>query len=430
MILYKRIFTIAILLLTAGTVFGQTKTMFAGDKLPEISFSGVFNYKSDSLATKDLKGKMIILEFWGTSCIPCLESFPKLDSIQKAHGKEVQIILVNSQSKPVIEKFFKTHPGVFLPNLPFITSDTLLHKMFPHYGNPHSVWISKNAEFMHESLPINAFNTDAILKGMPLNIPENIRREFRSSLFEEKWRKSVLSSSIVVRGDQLGLALKRDEQSLSFSDQGTIAYLFQTAYNGLRNEILFTRPQRTVLEVANPTNYNKPKGLSAYEAQQWSKQFIYSYQSVYPKESKANIWKIMSEDLERSFNIKAFVERRLVKSVVLVNDNQISKLKTKGAEALDTFNPAVVSDQKFYKTKKLINQPYTKLTKMVRAIVETKLQRSFVDETNYTGNIDISVKATALDDFSIDRFNAEVRKYGIKLVEKEIPMDVLVLKEI
>lgn len=74
-----------------------------GSKAPELHFIRMLKQGKDSVelvsaATLDaFKGKVVMLDFWGTKCVPCLQSFPELAEIQ-AHfeGKDVVILGVTS----------------------------------------------------------------------------------------------------------------------------------------------------------------------------------------------------------------------------------------------------------------------------------------------------------------------------------------------
>ena len=39
------------------------------------------------------KGKVYVVEFWGTWCTPCLQSIPHLNALQKQHAKDGLVII-------------------------------------------------------------------------------------------------------------------------------------------------------------------------------------------------------------------------------------------------------------------------------------------------------------------------------------------------
>jgi thiol-disulfide isomerase/thioredoxin len=64
---------------------------------------------NDSISVDDLKGKVLLLEFWGLYCYPCLKANPTLEDIRKQFGKEkLEIIAINNneeQEVPALVKY-------------------------------------------------------------------------------------------------------------------------------------------------------------------------------------------------------------------------------------------------------------------------------------------------------------------------------------
>lgn len=59
---------------------------------PEVIFS---DEQGNPLALKDLKGKTIVLDFWSTTCAPCVKKFPVLDAISKKYRQDTSIIIAS-----------------------------------------------------------------------------------------------------------------------------------------------------------------------------------------------------------------------------------------------------------------------------------------------------------------------------------------------
>ncbi|MGZ4100208.1 MAG: TlpA family protein disulfide reductase, partial [Bacteroidia bacterium] len=71
LILWLIIFLFSILRCNA-----QERPLKVGDKVPDITFSNVVNYKSATLKLSEFKGQVIMLDFWATWCSSCLAAFP------------------------------------------------------------------------------------------------------------------------------------------------------------------------------------------------------------------------------------------------------------------------------------------------------------------------------------------------------------------
>lgn len=74
-----------------------------GGKAPELHLIRVYKQEGDEVVTKEIKslnelqGKVILLDFWGTKCVPCIKSFPEIAEIQQHfEGKDVVILGVTS----------------------------------------------------------------------------------------------------------------------------------------------------------------------------------------------------------------------------------------------------------------------------------------------------------------------------------------------
>jgi len=53
----------------------------------------------------DFEGKIIILNFWGTYCGPCIEEFPDLKKIESDYSNKVWVIALSDENKERIMKF-------------------------------------------------------------------------------------------------------------------------------------------------------------------------------------------------------------------------------------------------------------------------------------------------------------------------------------
>ncbi|QEG21779.1 peroxiredoxin family protein [Mariniblastus fucicola] len=99
-----------------ASVEGQGGPMAPPKILDDPSFSGK-TINGKAFALSDLKGKIVVLDFWGTWCGPCVEAMPSLKLIResfKDHGVEIVGIAVDSLAP--VKKFCESN-DIQWPNL-------------------------------------------------------------------------------------------------------------------------------------------------------------------------------------------------------------------------------------------------------------------------------------------------------------------------
>ncbi len=81
-----------------------------GTTPPEISAKDWLNIDhTPSLA--DSRGNVVLIDFWSTWCVPCIDNIPHLNSLhEKYRDKNFQLLSFTPQYRPLIERFLKTHP--------------------------------------------------------------------------------------------------------------------------------------------------------------------------------------------------------------------------------------------------------------------------------------------------------------------------------
>jgi cytochrome c biogenesis protein CcmG/thiol:disulfide interchange protein DsbE len=98
------------LTLCTTSVFAGGKSIKVGDALPDLKTFGL-----EGALPADLKGKVLVLDFWASWCGPCKESFPALEDLHKKYGtKGLVVLAVNVDEKTAdMKDFLKQHPVTF-----------------------------------------------------------------------------------------------------------------------------------------------------------------------------------------------------------------------------------------------------------------------------------------------------------------------------
>jgi thiol-disulfide isomerase/thioredoxin len=80
-----------------------------GDMFPDLSSYGLEG------ALPDLKGKVVLVDFFASWCGPCQESFPAMEKLYKKYGSQgLVIVAINLDKKQAdMKQFLKAHPTSF-----------------------------------------------------------------------------------------------------------------------------------------------------------------------------------------------------------------------------------------------------------------------------------------------------------------------------
>ncbi|MFT4092702.1 MAG: redoxin domain-containing protein [Niabella sp.] len=123
------------------------KPLYINERLPNITLNHIVNYKAVTARLSDMQcdhTKMVLFDFWLTSCIPCVRRLPHLDSLQQQFDGRLQIIMVTREETEVVSAFLKkweaTHTKKF--TIPVVTKDTLIEQYFRQQTKPSYAWLA------------------------------------------------------------------------------------------------------------------------------------------------------------------------------------------------------------------------------------------------------------------------------------------------
>lgn len=89
----NRIAALALVAVVAAGVAYQA-AIAAGDPTLDGAKYGTY-VTGPKLKHDDLKGKVIVFEYWGDKCPPCIASIPHLEKLQEQHGRDKVVIIAN-----------------------------------------------------------------------------------------------------------------------------------------------------------------------------------------------------------------------------------------------------------------------------------------------------------------------------------------------
>lgn len=84
-----------------------------GKPIPKLSVTDWVNTDAVGYALQDLKGKVVVVEFWATWCGPCVRAIPHMNELDKQHKSDGLVILAihapPGAEKSPVKRFAKKH---------------------------------------------------------------------------------------------------------------------------------------------------------------------------------------------------------------------------------------------------------------------------------------------------------------------------------
>ena len=110
--------------------------------------------EGNKVKTEDLKGKVLVINFWFISCYPCRFERPYLNQLVNEYksDKDVVFIAVSLDPKAKLEEFLKTNPF----NYTIIPDGNKIVKKIPLTSYPTHVIVNKEGKVVFHTVGYNA----------------------------------------------------------------------------------------------------------------------------------------------------------------------------------------------------------------------------------------------------------------------------------
>ncbi|HEX5052184.1 MAG TPA: TlpA disulfide reductase family protein [Planctomycetota bacterium] len=89
---------------TAAAVFGQQPTV--GSPAPAVVATAWLNWQGDAPTLAQQKGRVVLLEFWGTWCGPCVRAMPGIQKLHdRYHDRGLTVLAISYETPDVLQPF-------------------------------------------------------------------------------------------------------------------------------------------------------------------------------------------------------------------------------------------------------------------------------------------------------------------------------------
>lgn len=400
-----------------------------GDQIPDELWNvplQVVNHPEgkETITLADYKGKLIILDFWATWCVPCIRNFPKLHVLQNEFRDKIKVLAVTQEDTERITKFFQTGIGKEHTYVNSVVNDNVLSSVFPHKAIPHIAWINPIGKVLNTTTAedISPENIQAILHDKTPDMVGKVdidrtRPLFLSQHFSE--HTELKSYSIFFKGYYPGLPsgnnIKRTEEGKIYGRQMTNATMMDI-YRPIVSNIFDANGEkfnakRTILEVKEPILLNSIERIDGgYETHN-----LYSYELIVPEDKSDSLFYYMLKDLNRYSDYTGSVKMHTVDCLVLVRTSDQDKIKSKGGKPKTSFPKGFAIN--------LVNRPIGHMLNMLND--DSSFRQPIIDETGYTDNVDIQIS-----DFSdLENLKKELNTYNLDLIPAKRSLNMFVIND-
>lgn len=393
-----------------------------GSKVPDLALNNLVNYNKPSVKISDFEGKLLILDFWATWCHPCVAAFPKLDSLQKKFNKNLQIISVTTEENEKVKSFLTKMGKVKKLSPPSATGDKELTNYFKHTFLPHYVWISKSGKLIAitESSEVNERNITSILKG------EYVKFKMKQDIPVESVQQAEakMQNLSPYREGKSGITTHSPTSITAINVPILTLYKVALWKHGIEmltsSKMVVDIPDTVIYNAITPVNPDGSNRVnSGMDYENWLRNGSgYCYEINVASGLETAKFDLMLQELNQYFGnmlgIEGVIEKRNTKCLALIRINDIDKIATKGNTKLfekDAFSLKMVN----------YSIPYL----LANLAYDYQSQPPLIDQTGYMGKIDLDLNCTISD---VNEMNNELSKYGLKFVEKSMPIDVAVIR--
>lgn len=132
------------------------------------------NINGETVSVSDLKGKVVIMNFWATWCPPCIAEMPSLQKLHEDLQSEKDIVFMAIEVDQNIEKAAK-----FMAknkySLPLYTVDSDLPEELHTNSIPMTVILAKNGDIVGKQVGMMDFKSEKLKQGLIDLTKENER---------------------------------------------------------------------------------------------------------------------------------------------------------------------------------------------------------------------------------------------------------------
>lgn len=370
----------------------------AGDIFPSIIIRNIINAPVKQLDVQAQNTKLLILNFWGTWCGPCLPEMDTLSKLQRHNNSKIQVIGISDEPVSRLENYLKRKPSYV-----WLASDTTMNLYrqfaFNYVGQSAIINMQNRIVTLVRTDSINQSFVDRLIKNqsIPSSAETGNKQNTDVNLFGVD---STLAFQVSWSAYRAGVS-SMSKTYLKSSFEGRrrtytnlcLTSIIRDAYNVSPQQMIYEIPEK---EVCNWDNKNT----------------LYCFDIIVRPEQKDSMRLILQHTLNALLPVKSRLEKRVIPVYILkrltgASDWPISK----NEESTFSFSG------RGFEGKAITITPFADY-------VANELELPLVDNTGLKGKYDITT--TNVLRTREDMLTA-LKKLGLTVEQDNREMDVVVI---
>lgn len=288
------------------TASAQVSFLKPGGQLPDVLVKNIINAPVKEFFLNDAANKkLLVLNFWGTWCSPCIPEMDTLAKLQRANEKKMQVIAISNDSPERLKKYLTKKPSTL-----WLATDTsyFLYQLFGFASVGHSAIINADKKIVALVLTdsINQKMIDKLLKGDTVSSSANIKEIAINTADDPFGVDSLTAASFTVRGYMYG------SPSMSKTpNEGPYAYrrisFFNTCATSIYTQAFgISSPKQVFYEMDK-------KEACDYD----NKKSLFCLDILVKPEQKDSLYQLLQQKLMTIMPLKARIEQRNIPVYIL-----------------------------------------------------------------------------------------------------------------
>lgn len=287
-----------------------------GKVCPDIFLPIMTSMGTKSVRLSDYRGKVVVLEFWATSCRPCIPAMDNFEILEAGFPNQLKVFEITTEDRERVERFLQKHAsGATI----VLDADKQLQERFYHNFLPHTVLIDPKGVVRAFTSPseVTSGVIRKLLQGKEIKVRSKQELEAQMSVSSELSRNLNAAETTLFEEEQYVRVeapkrAKRQESKVIFStyQEGKEAEIYREEdyYLSFVNcpitlmyESLYEiSSSRVLLEV--PDDH--------VERYTFDKQNAYCFELSLADSMQTTIQKVGIQELEKRFPLRSRLENR------------------------------------------------------------------------------------------------------------------------